>query len=151
MGTRGLLKVISKKKVKVAQYNNFDSYPDGKLGLGVKIAKFIQNIMKFEIFQEKIDKLEFSFFEENEIPNIKPYNLDGYDMLNYIQNEEHILVASSLSFENDKLYCEWVYTLDLDEKTVTVSKNTNYFTKIVLPFDKYTEDIIPNIQIMFKD
>lgn len=60
MGTRNLTMVISNKKTKVAQYGQFDGYPEGQ---GMTILNFLRRV-NFKKFKTKVDGLRFATPED---------------------------------------------------------------------------------------
>jgi len=54
MGTRSLTLAKSKDKYKIAQYGQFDGYPDGH---GLIVLSTIRDNFDFDVFRERLDKL----------------------------------------------------------------------------------------------
>ena len=146
MGTRHLIAVMKNNDYKVAQYGQWDGYPEGQ---GVKVLNFLKE-NNIEEFKEKISKCKFieddSFFERiyREL-NIEPKNgfitmddvdkfkrkypqLDrdmGADILNFIMKNDDIILKNSIEFVKDSLFCEWCYVIDLDKNTFEVYEGFN--------------------------
>lgn len=147
MGTRNLTVVKSNNDIKVAQYGQWDGYPDG---VGYDIVNFIVN-NDLEKFKEKVDKLEFFTQEEiNEINESEGNPFETYPylsrdlggkILHAIMHGEYIKpgyewrdeedtvyefeiekLVNSVEFGTDSLFCEWAYVIDLDERELVVYK-----------------------------
>ena len=141
MGTRHLIVVKSKGKVKVAQYGQWDGYPTGQ---GQTIADFLKTV-NLTKFKKLVDKM--STYSPKEIEDIyvkygakrgeewiscdiadrvkcdyPEISRDtGAEILNLIYEGKADRVVLNESFENDKLFCEYCYKIDLDKKTVTMN------------------------------
>jgi hypothetical protein len=147
MGTRNLTMVISEGKTKVAQYGQWDGYPEGQ---GKTILTFLQKV-DLNKFRERLKSV--SFFTKEELEEIekkdeknngkeserlykeKPWisrDLGG-DILNAImygkykgtddnfEKKNFKVVVDKLidqtSFAADSLFCEWLWLIDLDKNT----------------------------------
>jgi hypothetical protein len=114
MGTRHLIVVTSRNKVKVAQYGQFDGYPSGQ---GADILNFILSANLSE-FKNKVDAL--SFYTEKEIDSLDPEtNTEisrntSSQLLNLIYDGKVRKVYNNEKFAADGLFCEYCYVLDLD-------------------------------------
>ena len=62
MGTRSVIKIIKDKKIKVAQYCQWDGYPEG---VGLDLLKGLRDIDEIK-FKNQVDKCSFITEEENE-------------------------------------------------------------------------------------
>lgn len=143
MGTRGLTKVIYNGEPVIAQYGQWDHYPDGQ-GLDAlrfltdpnNVAALRHNItLVRDITKEESDKI-------NELAGIDKdaqfINMDqaaawkrlapqlsrdmGSKILNFIASaEDEVLVSRDIEFEKDRLFCEGVITVNLDDSTFTWS------------------------------
>ena len=146
MGTRHLIAVMKDNEYKVAQYGQWDGYPEGQ---GLKVLSFLKE-KNIEDFKEQVSKCRFieddSFFEKiyKEL-NIETKNgfismadsekfkkqypqLDrdmGADILNFIMKNDDIILKNSLEFAKDSLFCEWCYVIDLDRNTFEVYEGFN--------------------------
>ena len=146
MGTRHLIIAVSKKnEVKIAQYGQWDGYPEGQ---GVDVLNFLKKV-DLEKFNEKIEKLEFFTEAELEIPNLhekcpwlsrdmganilsavyegKYQTYDYQDQQTYeisFKNPIDCLI-NSIDFAGDGLWCEWAYVIDLHKNTFEVYEGFN--------------------------
>ena len=140
MGTRNLTVVCKNGEYKVAQYGQWDGYPEG---LGSTLLKFLKNI-NMKSFRNVIDNVSFYTQEELDeidkrvddmkkvLPNYtwqKDYphlSRDcGGDILNMITFKNITKVDNSIDFAADSLFCEWAYVIDLDKNTFEVYKGFN--------------------------
>lgn len=150
MGTRNLTMVIEDQQTKVAQYGQWDGYPQGQ---GLTILSFLQDKSNVEKLKEILPKVRFenkkdvehkaAFFksmgakdgwvnlEQAELYQQK-YPLDsrnlGAEVLNKIlecAQEPEIVLVNSEDFASDSLFCEWAYIVDLDKNTLEVYKGFN--------------------------
>jgi hypothetical protein len=164
MGTRGLTMVVSDGDYKIAQYGQWDHYPEGN---GVKILNFIKT-NNLSLFKEKLKKIRFvdndeinSFLKsiesedgwltgtQSDLFNEKyPFLSRGHgpDILPMIveSDNDEILLKDSLYFAGDSLFCEWAYIIDLDKEVFEVYRgfNTEPLTE---------EDRFSNIKIKDED
>ena len=151
MGTRGATMVIQEEKVKVAQYGQWDHYPEGQ---GLTALEILRNtIMKskesFEDFKEKVSKIEeiaeYSFeekleevgidskkeymtFEESDRFKEKyPYlHRDcGAEVLKYVADGSATELKDDLYYAETGFDCEWCYAVNLDKETFEVYED-NY-------------------------
>jgi hypothetical protein len=145
MGTRNLTMVISGKKVKVAQYGQWDGYPSGQ---GITALNFLRNTTITD-FKEKLERAKFiddakqaeidawlkSIGSKNGGLNLqqaekykKRYPFlsrdHGAGVLNLIMESENeiIWLDDASDFAADSLFCEWGYVIDLDKRTFEVYK-----------------------------
>ncbi len=143
MGTRHLIKVKKDGKVKVAQYGQWDGYPDGQ---GLEIFRFLKNKIKVEELKLKLDKCRFldkegkdkEFLDEydknapewyNEPDNRTPEQIFffttfisrdlGSKILDNIisSDEKEILLMEEKDPED---WCEGFFTIDLDKMTYKI-------------------------------
>lgn len=141
MGTRNLTIVHKNGEYKVAQYGQWDGYPEG---LGVTLLNFLKNV-NMDSFRNAIDNVSFYTQEELEeidkqidearkvIPNYS-WQKDfpqlsrdtGGDILNLITFKGVNKVNNSIDFAADSLFCEWAYVIDLDINKFEVYKGFNH-------------------------
>ncbi len=123
MGTRHLLEVTSKGKVKVAQYGQFDGYFQG---VGQDLLKRMQNIVSSEdhflSFIRKVDSCEFVDGSDVYVTDYNYTSWASYIVDIIDQSENGLELVDSSAFRNDT-FCEFVYELNLDKKTITVIAN----------------------------
>lgn len=140
MGTRNLTIVHKNGEYKVAQYGQWDGYPEG---LGATLLNFLKNV-NMDSFRNAIDNVSFYTQEELEeidkqidearkvIPNYEwqryyPHlSRDcGGDILNRIVFKGVTKVKNAIDFAADSLFCEWAYVIDLDTNKFEVYKGFN--------------------------
>jgi len=146
MGTRGLTAVILDEKFKVAQYGQWDHYPEGQ---GATICEFIQNQMDLDKFKQAVRECTWITTEEHKAlwaecgadPEAEWVSMDvsnrfgekyphlsrdaGGDILKLIQDEGARKLQDSLDFTADSLFCEYAYVVDLDNEVLEVYKGFN--------------------------
>lgn len=151
MGTRHIITVKKDKEHKLAQYGQWDGYPDGQ---GVDILNILKDkSFSIEILREKVDRISFiknerEFYDKvykdlnidvnngfinvddnNRINEIYPeLNRDlGANIINLIQDEdkEEFRLINSIEFASDSLFCEWGYVIDLDEEVLKIFEGFN--------------------------
>lgn len=165
MGTRHLIICKVNKKVKVAQYGQWDGYLSGQ---GIKIAEFIQDNLSdsfsMDYFIRKLNTIEF--FSETELKKIDSFADEmlkkglayppqlsrntGADILEIINNIDQptFKLVNSEAFGEDDVFCEYSYVLDFDSKNLEIytggPKKKNLFKK--LKFSKVTSDKILSLE-----
>jgi hypothetical protein len=152
MGTRNLTMVVSNNQTKVAQYGQWDGYPEGQGRTALEILTNILKEGKLPEFKEKVDKLTWLTKEQGEDLE-KDKNLDlkhpylsrdwGAQILEaviygtltkepgFMQSQKLVYafdilgLVDSSSFAKDSLFCEWGYVIDLDKMTFEVYEGFN--------------------------
>lgn len=162
MGTRHLICVVKNGEYKVAQYGQWDGYPEGQ-GLG--ILNFLLNEMNRNVFEKKLSELTFLTDEEKKqrwidfgidiekcnglvlwedarrFNKMYPENSrnTGSDILGIIQNSNKSLkLINSIDFAKDSLFCEWAYVIDLDKNLFEVYEGFN--KKPLSPKERFYSD-----------
>lgn len=140
MGTRNLTMVYSNGEYKVAQYGQWDGYPEG---LGSQLLKYLKGINISEL-RNTVNKCTYlikeDFDEINDNINKARENNPKYswqkfypelsrdtggDILNLILFKNKTRLENSLFFAADSLFCEWGYVVDLDKNTFEVYQGFN--------------------------
>lgn len=139
MGTRNLIAVYLDGEYKVAQYSQWDGYPEGN---GIECLHFLRNLYNEhgepdirEMFRnlswyskEELDKIygllgvdESGWLTIEQSKRLKKYcpelNRDtGAGILDLIvQHSGNMKLCNSLGFAKDGLFCEWAWVIDLDK------------------------------------
>jgi len=144
MGTRHLTCVVVDGEYKVAQYGQWDGYPDGQ---GAQILEFLQT-HDLDHFREQVRQCQWATPEDVERawvacgadPDSRWVTLDvgkemrdtypqfsrdtGSKVLSVIY-ETPVLLENSLDFAADSLMCEWAYVIDLDKGVLEVYEGFN--------------------------
>ena len=140
MGTRNLTCVYMNGEYKVAQYGQWDGYPER---LGVTILTFLKGV-NMESFKAAVSKVSFLTEEEIESINktIKATRklMPDYDwtkdfphlsrdcggaILNQIVFNGVTKVKNDIDFAKDSLFCDWAYVVDLDTNKFEVYSGFN--------------------------
>ena len=125
MGTRGLTKVIYKNQVIVAQYGQWDHYPEGQ---GVTLFYTLQDSDVVKNFIKKIPQIYYPSDEQLDViyKSVTGDNPDeqvpsltrntGGEIFRVIAewDDSPIPIVRDEAFEKDELFCEGVYTINLD-------------------------------------
>ena len=137
MGTRGLTVVKIDGEIKVAQYGQWDHYPDGQGTDILEILKGIIDAGELENFKTKVRALRWLTEEEvksinkaGNWPEKHPYlsrdtggqilsaihngTIDGKEMPSPIMG-----LVNRSDFIEDDVFCEGVFEVDLDAGTYT--------------------------------
>ena len=146
MGTRNLTIVQLDGEYKVAQYCQWDGYPEGQ---GKTVLHFLRDYCDLSIFKQKISLIEEANAEyikdlwtkEGADPISDMVSLDisdkfkkkyphfhrdrGAKILQMIYDDEVSLIQKDLSFAADSLFCEFAYVIDLDKDRLEVYKGFN--------------------------
>jgi hypothetical protein len=164
MGTRNLTKVIDKNgEIRVAQYGQWDGYPDGQ---GRSMLAFISEYRMLEKIEKSLVKCRFvsegemsaAYDVYSDEPKWEELRNDfqGYgvafpsfsrdtctDILKVIvYSNEEVILWDDREFENDDLMCEGVFTLNYQTKQFTTT-----YQNITASFDF---DKLPTIEEYLK-
>ena len=162
MGTRNLISVIKDGQPVVAQYGQWDGYPDGQ-GLGV--LEFLNSGL-LNSFKDKLSKIRFLDPEGVDKDFVTRFDSDkrteaddswfdnfisrdlGSKVLKNITDSklEEIILRDMYEFGNDTISCEYAYTINLDDNTFTIQ---NDFT--CEPLKVYNLDNLPDKDSFLKD
>lgn len=137
MGTRHLIAVQLDGDYKIAQYGQWDGYPDGQ---GLTVLNFLKTA-NLEAFRDKLRKTRFATEDEinqfwvnaganpdsdfvsmdvaNKVKQTHPeVSRDtGARILEVVLStpfSEQLLLSDHREFAQDGLFCEWAYVIDLD-------------------------------------
>lgn len=141
MGTRHMIAVQVDGEYKVAQYGQWDGYPEGQ---GVDILNILHNV-KLGKLKNQVQKCSFmsdddyyKTWDEFDV-NIRESGLvdckigDEYNkkypqfdrsigakILSYIYNNDYVFLRNSIDFAKDGLFCVYAYVIDFDKNTFEV-------------------------------
>jgi hypothetical protein len=139
MGTRGLTKVVYKGETIVAQYGQWDHYPEGQ---GVTLFNILKDPANVENFIKKIPQIYypsdlelsaiFKPFEDGSMEGMMTMDSGnkfaevfptltrntGAEIFKVIADYGNapIPISKDEDFQKDELFCEGVYTVDLDRE-----------------------------------
>jgi hypothetical protein len=165
MGTRNLTAVFHEGKYKVAQYGQWDGYPEGQ---GLTAHKFLTEQMVRHKFIEQLNKCRLvsddeynalwktlgidlearggfvSMEQSAAFDKAYPYfsRDNGAEILYMIQRakESGIVLLDRIGFAAYSLFCEWAYVIDLDKNTFEVYQG---FNKNPVPKGERFSDVLP--------
>ena len=148
MGTRNLTIVKHNEEIKVAQYCQWDGYPDSA---GLHILNFLQRFIKAD-FKNNLERCSWATKEDlvkmdEIIGSIEESNLTihadtwhavfpafhrntGCRILEFIGGSPYggpkrILLQNSFKFGGDKVFCEWAWVIDLDSNQLEVYSSSD--------------------------
>jgi hypothetical protein len=146
MGTRNLSCAFINGEYKVAQYGQWDGYPDGQ---GLTILKTLRSC---DIEKLKKDILSCWFISDKDFENLyKKLNIKINDGMIKIEDADkfsqhhpqldrdmagaifefimkangEVPIQNSINFAKDSLFCEWTYVIDFDKNTFEIFKGFN--------------------------
>lgn len=149
MGTRNLTMVISEGKTRIAQYGQWDGYPEGQgltallFLLETNLEHFKSQLLKCRFInaykQREINKFMKSIGCEKGWMNMEQsakyhekYPLltrdNGAEILKLIDQATGRVfwIHDSSDFAGDSLFCEWAYVIDFDKKTFEIYQGFNH-------------------------
>tara|TARA_B100000902_G_scaffold44566_2_gene52177 strand:+ start:19851 stop:20456 length:606 start_codon:yes stop_codon:yes gene_type:complete len=151
MGTRNLTIVKHNEEIKVAQYCQWDGYPDSA---GLYILNFLQRLVRPD-FIRKLERCSWATTEElvkmdEIIGSIEEHNLTMHsdtwlavfpafhrntgcrilelilgDLPHYGGGPKRMLLQNSFKFGGDKVFCEWAWVIDLDSNQLEVYSSSD--------------------------
>lgn len=162
MGTRGTTEVIYNGEIVVSQYGQWDHYPSGQ---GLTVLKFLRNPdnisnlkknlelhLTYEASDDELKKIYANYFREDGMGSLEDgerFSKDypsltrdtGAGILEVIANAtEPVPLVLDKEFKDDRLFCEGVYTINLDDDTFTTRynryQNDNDEDVLTLSFDR---------------
>lgn len=157
MGTRHLIAVFCNGEYKIAQYGQWDGYPEGQ-GTGVLSFLHKMDEQRFRkqlqltswISNEELNTLQAKFMKSK---GAKSFNISvsdsfaemfpefsrdtGSDILEYVYTSEFpvIKLHNDITFAADSLFCEWAYVIDMDKRTFEVYVGFNH--EELTPTDRF--------------
>lgn len=131
MGTRSLIAVQLDGEYKIAQYSQWDGYPEGQ---GMTCLNFLRKEMVEQKFKDQLRKLRMVHTGEelnalqsiySDVKVIPEFDRDtGADILKIVQDGKTVTgcVANNIGFAADtELFgCEYAWVIDLDQRTFEV-------------------------------
>jgi hypothetical protein len=151
MGTRHLIAVVEDEQYKVAQYGQWDGYPDGQ---GIAVLGFLSEPNNIKKLKEALKRVRFLDHEGVDKEFVESYNKNvpewsnqpdnrtpkqkrwwkifqhrnlGADILSNIISvkDKEILLTNRVAFAGDSLFCEYAYIIDLDKETFEIYEGFN--------------------------
>lgn len=147
MGTRHLIAVQIDGDYKIAQYGQWDGYPNGQ---GLDVLRFLRGTFADPDKEEKFtrgvrscrwideDTYKNRWVECGADPDSYLVSMDvsaefksrfpelsrdtGAKILALVGDTHGLLLRNSIDFALDGLFCEWAYVIDLDARTLEVFK-----------------------------
>lgn len=131
MDTRNLTVVIKDGEVRVAQYGQWDGYPEGQ---GMTIVEFLLGHRNVEFLRERLDHVRFAQKDEDlteysklhgdsrDLPKEFDRDTAGGILQHIIDSNYDMLLPNAIKFAADSLFCEWAYVVDLDLNALEVYK-----------------------------
>lgn len=134
MGTRHLICVVSGGQYRVAQYGQWDGYPEGQ---GVNVLGFCRRLAGQEYLTDFKRKAEACrFLNQGELDALGATNWKlthphlsrdlGAKILDVVvAARDGLELVDRSSFAADSLFCEWAYVVDLDAMRLEVYQGFN--------------------------
>ena len=129
MGTRHLICVFCGGEYKIAQYGQWDGYPEGQ---GAWILDFLSSEENVQRLKDNLSKTRFvswSKITSQPEPVFRTYSSRdlGYEILWNVagSHRAEILLSNDLDFACMSLCCEWVYVIDFDTGFFEVYEGLN--------------------------
>lgn len=139
MGTRNLTAVIKNGEPVIAQYGQWDGYPEGQ---GTTVYEFIKGAGVARL-EANLDKAYWAGEDELKAIYSKYQSEEGWmtmeegkafgeaypslsrdtcaEILEVVASaSERVPLVNEMDFLQDTLFCEWAYVLDLDTRTLKV-------------------------------
>lgn len=163
MGTRNLTCVVLGGEYRVAQYCQWDGYPEGQ---GATVLNFLKNKIDLERFESALKETKWvtpetlkALWEGFGADDSGMVSMDisaafkevhpqldrdmGANVLEFIQESDcPVVLNNEIEFAKDGLFCEWAYVIDLDNNALEVYSG---FGKEKLPEDsRFGNDIDEN-------
>lgn len=133
MGTRNLTAVFLDGEYKIAQYGQWDGYPESAGLTALNFAKSIADHGKREAFAENVRKCRWITQEEVDSRNAKIKSGEvrnwmkewpelsrdtGAEILGMVmESTDGLVLWNKINFAADSLFCEWAWVIDLDAGT----------------------------------
>lgn len=153
MGTRNLTAVYVDGEYKVAQYGQWDGYPEGQGIYCLTFAQtFLANKADREAFADKVRACSWITEEETERRNamIKSGEVKNFpkvwpelsrdtcsEILTLVaRSEAGLILANNITFAADSLFCEWAWVIDLDAGTFEGYRGFNQSRELT-PEDRF--------------
>lgn len=136
MGTRSLIAVYMGGEYRIAQYAQWDGYPEGQ---GIGCLLFLRNEMIEQKFRDELRKIRMLQTEEQMLVLKRTYKDNtffpefsrdtGSDILNIVQSGKTTsgCVANNIGFASGAgiFGCEWAWVIDLDKRTFEAYEGFN--------------------------
>lgn len=135
MGTRNLIAVYKDGIHRIAQYGQWDGYPEGQ---GRTVLEFLND--KSAVWQMREyrlrkdegirfltdDEIEKLNAEKNPIAHRPQLSRNiGAGVLKLAATVDNLVLVDSIKFAADSLFCEWAYVIDFDTNVLEVYKGFN--------------------------
>ena len=133
MGTRHLTAVHVDGEYKIAQYGQWDGYPEGQGKTVLTFARTIASLEDRAAFAEKVRKCRWITQAEIDQINAKIQSGEvknwlkvwpalhrdtGAEILELVAKSDNgLALVNQIAFAADSLFCEWAWVIDLDAGT----------------------------------
>lgn len=132
MGTRNLTAVYIDGEYKIAQYGQWDGYPEGQGKTALDFARKLANKSFRESFSEKVRACRWITQSEIDEINAKVKSGEiadwtktypelwrdaGAEILQMVMDNGGLVLQNDIEFAADSMFCEWAWVIDLDKNT----------------------------------
>lgn len=124
MGTRNLIAVMVGGAYRVAQYGQWDGYPDGQ---GVAVLRFLRSAKRQAALAKNARTTRWATKEDFALAKAHG---DGWQqrwpewsrdtaakILTMVAEQQGMALKNEVDFAGDSLFCEWAYVIDFDADT----------------------------------
>jgi hypothetical protein len=149
MGTRNLTFVYVDGEYKIAQYGQWDGYPEGQGATALAFLWGIKHLGLVDAFADKCRATKWISEEElkaawqdcgagddewvsleisNRFSKRYPHlsrNTGAKILTHVMESEDGILLKNDIEFAGNSLFCEWAYVINLDDEVFEVYKGFN--------------------------
>lgn len=169
MGRRNLSLCKLDGKYRIAQYGQWDGYPEGQ---GLTILEFCRDKDKLAVLKSLLLNNKVCYCTDEEVDDMNTLlkakskralrmfglfnsrDVCGKIFDNIVSNYKEfniILLQDESGFLNDELFRDWAYCINFDNKTLEVYANGNHLIKTFLldalpDNDKFIDDIYKEIK-----
>ncbi|MGC4129269.1 MAG: hypothetical protein QM564_06850 [Bergeyella sp.] len=126
MASRNVTIAIYNEEVKVAQFGQWDGYPEVT---GCTLLDFLKEQSNVRHLKAILPKVNFQSEEDHKKISIHDGSIGGeiLDELLKYKDLEEIILANAYAFAANSYWCEWAYVIDLDKNVLEVYRGNNTF------------------------
>lgn len=135
MGTRHLIAAFYKGEYRIAQYGQWDGYPDGQ---GIDVLEFARALHDLgrDGFLAKLEKVsDLTAADREKVNATENWQREyphlsrdaGAKILQMVwDGPDGMALQRNINFAGESLFCEWAYVLDFDKGALEAFKGFNH-------------------------